>query len=390
MKSPYITLSAFLLILFSYNHTVFGYTLLRGDWSYYADPMGESVMVYENTSDTTGVLNAILNAMNTWNNAGARFKFTYGGIDTKPVPNPDNVNQIRWDQRDGDYFLAQASMMISGNKIIEADIVFNDRYLWATGSYIPSGSYDVESVALHELGHVLGLDHYYAPAIMQGTIGSGVKRRALTTDDINGILALYGSNGAIDNPPFANAGLDQSKISGETVQLDGSQSYDPDNDPLSYQWRQISGPVASLSDATAVNPTFIAPSVTAQTTLIFELTVTARTLSSTDSVQITVQPVSTPPSDTTPPSVSITSPINGALVNSRSLVLISASAADDRGVARVEFYVNGSLKGVTTFSPYTYSWKVPVPRNKTYYLTARAYDAAGNIGSSNTVVVTSR
>lgn len=92
------------LVFIFYSSVVFGYTLLRGDWSYYADPMGESMVVYENTSDTAGELNAILTAMNTWDNAGARFKFTYGGSNTKCVSCFDNVNQIRWDFESDNFF----------------------------------------------------------------------------------------------------------------------------------------------------------------------------------------------------------------------------------------------------------------------------------------------
>ena len=45
------------------------------------------------------------------------------------------------------------------------------------------------------------------------------------------------------------------------VTLDGSGSSDPDGDPLSYAWTQVSGPTVALSDATAAQPTFTAPFV---------------------------------------------------------------------------------------------------------------------------------
>jgi RHS repeat-associated protein len=64
--------------------------------------------------------------------------------------------------------------------------------------------------------------------------------------------------------PNANAGQDQSVAAGSTVYLDGSGSGNDDedeNEPLSYQWSFVSKPVdstATLSNATVVNPTFIA------------------------------------------------------------------------------------------------------------------------------------
>jgi hypothetical protein len=57
--------------------------------------------------------------------------------------------------------------------------------------------------------------------------------------------------------PIADAGPDQLGVKVNTlVTLNGSGSYDPDGDFMSYEWIQISGPFVSLSDSTVVNPTF--------------------------------------------------------------------------------------------------------------------------------------
>ncbi|MCH9035763.1 MAG: PKD domain-containing protein [Chloroflexi bacterium] len=60
--------------------------------------------------------------------------------------------------------------------------------------------------------------------------------------------------------PEADAGADQTVATGATVQLDGSGSSDPENDPLTYSWTLSApdGSSATLSDATIVNPTFVA------------------------------------------------------------------------------------------------------------------------------------
>ncbi len=90
-------------------------------------------------------------------------------------------------------------------------------------------------------------------------------------------LKITYSSGATpgNNAPTANAGVDQSLNEGVTVSLDGSKSSDPDTgDTLTYSWKQTAGATVSLSSGSAAKPTFTAPTVSSQTTLTFELTVT--------------------------------------------------------------------------------------------------------------------
>ncbi len=89
------------------------------------------------------------------------------------------------------------------------------------------------------------------------------------------------------------------------------------------------------------------------------------------------------PPDTTNPTVSISSPANNATISSTTTA--TASASDDVGVTKVEWYVDGTLKATNTSSPYTYSI---VPGSFTvgsHVLTAKAYDAAGNNATSSAV-----
>ncbi|MBI4582397.1 MAG: hypothetical protein HY718_22065, partial [Planctomycetes bacterium] len=81
-------------------------------------------------------------------------------------------------------------------------------------------------------------------------------------------------------------------VAGATVQLDGSGT-DTAGLTVSYLWVQTAGPDAILSDSTAQNPTFVAPTVSANTELIFELRVSVGTFTSVDTVTIHVSP-STP------------------------------------------------------------------------------------------------
>ncbi len=91
-------------------------------------------------------------------------------------------------------------------------------------------------------------------------------------------------------------------------------------------------------------------------------------------------------SDTTKPKVTITTPVAGTSVPSRTNVPIAANASDDRGVTKVAFYVNGALKCTDTVAPYTCGWYVWNGRGSTNWLRADAYDAANN-KSSHTISV---
>jgi subtilisin family serine protease len=94
----------------------------------------------------------------------------------------------------------------------------------------------------------------------------------------------------------------------------------------------------------------------------------------------------TSPGDTTPPTTSITSPSTGATVS--GTVTVSANASDGVGVTRVELYVDGSVSGTDTSSPYSFMWNTATVSNGGHSLQTRAYDAAGNVGTSAAVNVT--
>lgn len=77
----------------------------------------------------------------------------------------------------------------------------------------------------------------------------------------------------IDARPVANAGPSQTVEEGTLVTLDGSASTDVDGDPLIFSWSQTGGAEVTLSDPSAVSPTFIPTGVDGNNILSFELTV---------------------------------------------------------------------------------------------------------------------
>ncbi|WP_208647377.1 M20/M25/M40 family metallo-hydrolase [Corallococcus interemptor] len=92
------------------------------------------------------------------------------------------------------------------------------------------------------------------------------------------------------------------------------------------------------------------------------------------------------PTDTQAPTVSLTSPSNGATV--MDITPLTASASDNVGVSKVEFLVDGVVKGTSFASPYSYAWDSRTVAPGSHALAAKAYDNAGNNTTSAAVTVT--
>ncbi|MHC4676211.1 MAG: Ig-like domain-containing protein [Planctomycetota bacterium] len=104
------------------------------------------------------------------------------------------------------------------------------------------------------------------------------------------------------------------------------------------------------------------------------------------STDITVD-VNNPVPDTTPPSISITSPSEGETVS--GTVIIQANASDNVGVVAVTFSVDGLSIGSDAFAPYSIVWDTTSETNGSHILTATAGDAAGNTTDAQVMVTVS-
>ena len=121
--------------------------------------------------------------------------------------------------------------------------------------------------------------------------------------------------------------------------------------------------------------TFTASSTASMGAKAVTITGTSGSLTHSATVNLTVSAAG----DTTPPTVSASE------TGSSGTITLAASASDNVGVTKVEFYVDGTLKATDTTSPYSATLDSTTLANGSHSLVAKAYDAANNVGTSSTV-----
>lgn len=88
--------------------------------------------------------------------------------------------------------------------------------------------------------------------------------------------------------------------------------------------------------------------------------------------------------DQTPPLVDLTTPAVGATLSGK--VNVTATATDESGIAKVEFYVDSVLKSTATTSPYAYSWDTATISDGSHTVLAKAFDKTGITGTDSATV----
>jgi hypothetical protein len=157
---------------------------------------------------------AIGRAFTAWQNVSpASIAFNAGGFDNATVAN-DGKNLLYWRNDNNVDSLVVASLTTWGNSysgvLTNVDIWFNDRYYeWTDGTLVfDSNIMDIQSIATHEIGHLLGLFESdpctdNAPTMMTKGLWTTYYKseaespnlgiRSLAQGDIDGLNYLYGS-----------------------------------------------------------------------------------------------------------------------------------------------------------------------------------------------------
>lgn len=165
-----------------------------------------------NLSDGTSFNTSAQAAAQAWNSHLGNLQITTSVAPEGPAAQNNNVNELVFASNVfGEDFdtntVAVTTVWSQGNERTQADIVYNSARTWDSYDGPARSAIDIQRVTLHELGHLLGLDHpdeagQSVTAIMNSRI-SGLD--ALASDDITGAQNIYGPAGTPANDSFANA-----------------------------------------------------------------------------------------------------------------------------------------------------------------------------------------
>lgn len=137
---------------------------------------------------------AIIAAAATWSLVpGAALGLIYDGTTTATDASYNGVNEVMFFTLNNSNVAGRTRIWFNANRtILEADFWFNDAMQWDTTGNPVSSELDLESAALHEFGHWLGLGHdSEAGAVMYASLTTGTTKRALHPNDIAGISFIY-------------------------------------------------------------------------------------------------------------------------------------------------------------------------------------------------------
>ncbi len=197
---------------------------------------------------------------------------------------------------------------------------------------------------------VLSAGNIVNPTFVADQSGTYVAQLTVSNGYLSSTVPATVTIATTDVQPVANAGPAQTVIAGSAVTLDGSQSSDPNNQPLTYSWALLSVPAGSnavLTGQATVNPTFVAdvtgayvvqlivsdsyasssPSTVTITATKPTITLSPNSLNLSNSPAILTLTLNPPASANSPVVVSL-SGFNSAVISAPNFVTVSAGSVN--------------------------------------------------------------
>ena len=271
---------------------------------------------------------------------------------------------------------------------IAGDMHFDNAESWHIGA-----NTDLFSVALHELGHSLGLGHSDDPtAVMYPYYRMAT---SLSPLDIATVQKLYAAASAAPSTPLKPTptptptptpsvpltlavNAPPAAVSSSTISISGATS--GGKAAVMVTWATDRGQSGTAQGSTSWSIAAIPLASGANTIAI---TATDGLTRISQSFAVTYK-APAKPSDTTPPSITINSPSGSMISTAASSIVISGTAADNTGVASVTWSTNTGRSGIAAGTSH---WSVTVPLlTGSNSITIQASDAAGNAAWRSVVV----
>lgn len=186
-------------------------------WSYFFDTYGGQPVrwpnaratVYHDANSITGAyVTELKAALAVWSSVpGSAFVFTHGGASPSANVKDSNngVTDVYFDPSlpPFGYAVTMVNMPYTSADITERDIAFNGNITWTTNATNQAGGPpDFRTVAIHELGHVLGLRHpteasppQNVQSVMNTSADPAFAQHSLFKDDMDAMVALYPGSG---------------------------------------------------------------------------------------------------------------------------------------------------------------------------------------------------
>jgi hypothetical protein len=143
---------------------------------------------------------AIVNAVSSWNDAGANFEFIRGdNVNYEQNQEPEGIYQVGYYVEPSDERIAYTNVIPDPpSYITKVETYFNQYFQFSSNP--SSTQYDIQSVILHEFGHWISLgneyDYFCSDNVMYYGLDPAQIKQELTQDDKNGIIFIYGENPA--------------------------------------------------------------------------------------------------------------------------------------------------------------------------------------------------